>query len=754
MTIKSIRIKNILSFNDCVINEFSDFNCIIGQNNVGKSNFLKIIQFFYAKLNGEAVIPPPLNSNYTSKGSITITYDTRRLEEVIKSKKTKSSYQKHIYSTLFKDDNINESFLAYKRIIRGEFSLTLTINSDGSVRWSDKDVNVIKIIARIYPFFFIDTRRINLYDWDKLWKTVSQLKFLNTKGIQTEQIIDFFDEKLSEKSSSYKEYVKIIGDLTKASPYDYQDLILNYIKVGLSGHKFNIDGHELNTQSDGTNSHRFIELFLSLIISLTRREFITPIIYIDEPELGLHPKLNEKLVYNIHELYRGFKKNSGSKKLGKYATPYPTVIMSTHSPNILKSIIRLFQGEREHYIFHFSLDMHRLTNVSLLNSRFKDKRFLNIFSDNEARLFFSEFILFVEGETELELFGNLELIKKFPFLNRVDVYKTNEVLLRAMNPRNSNASIPHLTIYDADKMVSYDIQTRQLILKTKEVNLFKIYDRFKFTPFFSQNFQHKKALSNIIKIHESKIEPDEKGTGLNSFNFPGFILRCNRILYKTERIHITPSTIEEVLICDASRKTLLKWLVHEMASSSNGVPYVGGKGDINRKINGFREKFHINNLDWIYTQVFTKNEYHGELSEENKDFISRLQILNARKILKLFYNKKTSILSRADQASILRLALNGKTHTLCSYKEVSEPSEINTTICSDAIEAVTAVKHQCLMKLPIGLGKTDGWVTSFLEFAIADIESRSNENLSFEQIFSSTFPHLHDILKKISISIA
>lgn len=167
-----------------------------------------------------------------------------------------------------------------------------------------------------------------------------------------------------------------------------------------------------------------------------------------------------------------------------------------------------------------------------------------------------------------------------------------------------------------------------------------------------------------------------------------------------------------------------------MVSSSNGVPYVGGKGDINRKINGFREIFHINNLDWIYTQIFTKNEYHGELSEENKDFISRLQILNARKILKLFYNKKKSILSRADQASILRLALNGKTHTLCSYKEVSEPSEINTTICSDAIEAVTAVKHQCLMKLPIGLGKTDGWVTSFLEFAIADIESRSNENLS------------------------
>lgn len=316
--------------------------------------------------------------------------------------------------------------------------------------------------------------------------------------MKTEQIINFFDEKLSGKSNSYKDYVKIIGDLTKASPYDYQDLVLNYIKVGLSGHKFNIDGYELNTQSDGTNSHRFIELFLSLIISLTRREFITPIVYIDEPELGLHPKLNERLIHNIHSLYRSFKKNNTKKQLGKYATPYPTVIMSTHSPNILKAIIRLFKDEREHNIFHFTLNEKRITHVSLLNSRFKDKRFLNIFSDNEARLFFSEFILFVEGETELELFGNLELINKFPFLNRVDVYKTNEVLLKAMNPRNSNASIPHLTIYDADKMVSYDFSDKKFRLKTKEVNLFEIYKNMRFAPFFSPDYHNKRVLSNII----------------------------------------------------------------------------------------------------------------------------------------------------------------------------------------------------------------------------------------------------------------
>lgn len=753
MSLKHIRIKNILSFEDCSINSFSDFNCIIGQNNVGKSNFLKIIQFFYSKLNSESVIPPSLNSNYSSKGSITMVYDTTRLEEVIKSRKTKSSYQKHIYSTLFKDDNIDDFFMVNKRIIRGEFSLTLTINNDGSVRWSDKDKNVLKVIARIYPFFFVDTRRINLYDWDKLWNTVSQLKFLNTKSLKTEQIINFFDEKLSGKSNSYKDYVKIIGDLTKASPYDYQDLVLNYIKVGLSGHKFNIDGYELNTQSDGTNSHRFIELFLSLIISLTRREFITPIVYIDEPELGLHPKLNERLIHNIHSLYRGFKKNNTKKQLGKYATPYPTVIMSTHSPNILKSIIRLFKDEREHNIFHFTLNEKRITHVSLLNSRFKDKRFLNIFSDNEARLFFSEFILFVEGETELELFGNLELINKFPFLNRVDVYKTNEVLLKAMNPRNSNASIPHLTIYDADKMVSYDFSDKKFRLKTKEVNLFEIYKNMGFAPFFSPHYHNKRVLSNIIKIHEITIEYDNKGIGFKKLSFLDFISRCNRVLYKTDRIHITPSTVEEVLICDSARKIIMRWLIHEISSLSEGTLYIGGKGDVNKKLDRWRTRLNKDRIDWIYSNVFTPYEFTGELTQENKAFIKKLQILNSKYILKLFY-KINSPLTRQDQTTILRLALNGKTHTLYSYKESQEPHDPNNPICQEVIESIDIIRNQLLKKLSFGLGKTGGWVTSFLEFCIEDIEARADSDESFEEIFTSTFPHLHDILKKISISIA
>ncbi|EFM3268558.1 ATP-binding protein, partial [Escherichia coli] len=63
MAIYSIRIKNLLSFDDAFISEIKDINCIVGKNNVGKSNLLKIIKYFYAKLNNERSLPPELHSN-------------------------------------------------------------------------------------------------------------------------------------------------------------------------------------------------------------------------------------------------------------------------------------------------------------------------------------------------------------------------------------------------------------------------------------------------------------------------------------------------------------------------------------------------------------------------------------------------------------------------------------------------------------------------------------------------------------------
>ena len=170
MGIKSIRIKNLLSFDYVLINEIKDINCIIGQNNAGKSNLLSLINYFYDKLEGKQVIPPKFFSSYSTLGTISITFDTTRLRQVVTSKQD-NPYLKHIYNVFFKDEprKIVNMFsmmipcIGRERDKQSLFELTLTINSDDSIGWSNDNKDVREILSRVFPFFAIETRRIDLY---------------------------------------------------------------------------------------------------------------------------------------------------------------------------------------------------------------------------------------------------------------------------------------------------------------------------------------------------------------------------------------------------------------------------------------------------------------------------------------------------------------------------------------------------------------------------------------------------------------
>ena len=52
--------------------------------------------------------------------------------------------------------------------------------------------------------------------------------------------------------------------------------------------------------------------------------------------LGCTQKEMEKLVVDLHKVYNSYKNRGYERDLGKYKTPNPTMIFSTHSPNIVK----------------------------------------------------------------------------------------------------------------------------------------------------------------------------------------------------------------------------------------------------------------------------------------------------------------------------------------------------------------------------------------------------------------------------------
>ncbi len=662
MGIKSIKINNLLSFNHIIISDIKDINCIVGKNNVGKSNLLKLLKYFYNKLEGERHLPPKLNSNYSTFGTITITYDVSRIYKIVTSKSNKTKFFKHIYSTIFKN-NFNHD----------TFELTLKIHSNDSSEWSTCNYEVLRIINYLFPFFDIETRHINLYDWNKLWLIVSKLKSFNVNAINNEDIKEFFDKKISGNSGSYSEYIDKIHKITKTGKYNYREKILNYVKAGLKGQTFLIEDNVLETQSDGTNSHRFIEIALELLITLSRRDYISPTIYIDEPEIGLHPKKSEELIYKLYDVYFSFKKTKEEKEKTKYKTPYPKIIFVTHSPNIVKEIIKLFDTEQQ--ILHFSKNNKNHTIIQKMNSNYEDKRFLNIFSDNEARLFFSNFILFVEGASEREVFSNSKLIEKFKnskgnkFLQNIDVYETNDLVLKYINPSYANTSIPYLVIYDADKFLQIDIDKKKLSFIKKIINIESYLTIYKNSYIGSKYKLIYIFLKQLVEWQKSlDLELSNNLLFVNNFMYNLLIKYLNEHFLKKENYLLNRTTIEEVLINENSFKLFTKWIYFESITKQYNILTIP---KINRKK---IKKIKINILKEF--KIFIKENFENE-----KELIA---------IVILIFGGKT-------QTTITKSTDN--------YKFLDEKYK-------DFIKKITDY-FLCNLGLSTSIGKTSGWITKF-----------------------------------------
>ena len=714
MSIRSIRIKNLLSFDELYIENFQDINCIVGKNNVGKSNLLKLIRFFYNKLDGKRELPPTLNSNYSSFGTIEITFDTTRIKSIVTSPKNKekSKYFKHIYNTLFKDQENNSFKEWYFQIDLKKFSfytLTLQINSDDSTKWLNTNDDILKVINYLYPFFEIEARHLDLYDWTKLWHIVSRLKSFDVDKIKRDEIIDLFNKKISLKSNNYKDYIAQIEKITQTDKYSYREKVLNYIKAGLQGQTFLINEQSLEIQSDGTNAHKFIEIALELLITLSRREYISPTIYIDEPELGLHPKRNEELIYKLYDVYNKFKQVKDIQEKGKQKTPYPKIIFATHSPNIVKEVIKLFDENQQ--ILYFSKDKNENTKVQKMNSTYEDKRFLNIFSDNEARLFFSNFILFVEGATELEIFSNKQLINKFlnkkeeKFLRFIDIYKMNDVTTKYINPSYANTSIPYLILYDADKFINIDFLTNKLTFKKEIINLNEYITKYQKSYFGSKNYDKFCSLKLLQYFDSKDLNFDSKKLYITNINYYDEIVKnINDNFAHSENYHFNYTTIERVLINDKSINLLLKWLF---------------------------SRFKLN-LKKSYNEKTPTKVVNKIKSQKLKEWIA------FRRFIRKNFTEKEKII-------LFNLIFGGKTETSIATF-TNNYSNLESTYRKNLEE----IKKTYFKKLNLNdlLGKTSGWTTSFLNFAIDEIE-KTRGNKSFREEFKIYFEELYDIITYI-----
>ena len=482
MSLQRIKIENYKSIKHCDIS-VSELNLLIGGNGTGKTNVLEAVDYFYNNISSTNIKENiyDFNNQYSNCVKIALFFDLEHFVRIAK-RNTDSAFR-FLDETRdqIKYSNYYKSILALTKKSKGNiFLVELTQIKGKGVMWncSYEERNIIK---SLYPLFSVDTRNLDITQWSYIWDILAEIgKVSNHERTAMEQSINELIEKngeLSKKIQGIKEIFNSANvDVKKLTSKEFAKLLTN---IYFTGENIQQKGKQLDYFSSGTNSIKYIELLLKSIEELSKTKMKEPIVLLDEPEISLHPNYVDELSYSISEI-----------------SPKFNIIISTHSARLIKNLI--VSSEK---VILYSVKL-RETHTFLE----KMKKFPQYSPDSKYRVtddhvnsYFARSILFVEGETELELFANPYLKLLFPKLKKVDVFHamSQEPELNIMNPKKAKTNIPYICLIDMDKALQYDTQSRKFKLDSK---------------YFDENikerllFRNKKQSSTYLYHQRKRIE--------------------------------------------------------------------------------------------------------------------------------------------------------------------------------------------------------------------------------------------------------
>lgn len=440
MPLVRVKIENFKSIESCDI-ALSELNLLLGENGTGKTSILEAIRYFYDNLTKTSQSDSVFNQNnkFSNEVRITLFFDMSFFEKISKSnfdvsywdegEKTDRKYVGY-YKTILS--------LAAKRKSK-ILPITLSQVKGHRIRW-DYSFEERFIIKSLFPVYFLDTRNLDITKWHFLWEALGELgkaSHEERKSIESgiHDVINRSNE-VSHKLSSISNVFDAADVSIKRNTS--KEFAKNLSRLFFSGDQIYQSGKKLDYYSPGTNSVKYIELVLRVIEEISKTKLKEPIVLLDEPEIGLHPLYMDELSEAIVD-----------------SCQKTRILLSTHSSRLTKNLI--------------TSDSHtQLYNVKLINKQscIQKMRLFPHYSpeskyrvtDDHINSYFSRAILFVEGETELELFANPYLKALFPQLKYIDVFKamSESPVLNIMNPSKAQSHIPYLCLIDLDKIFSYN----------------------------------------------------------------------------------------------------------------------------------------------------------------------------------------------------------------------------------------------------------------------------------------------------------
>lgn len=375
------------------------------------------------------------------------------------------------------------------------------------------------------------------------------------------------------------------------------------------------------------NSYTFMSLYINLILKLFENKYLSnPLIMLDEPELHLHLK-------RIEEFVRGI------KQYKRYTTT--KWIFATHSPSFAKNIIL----ENEKYeIFHVTnTPIFNRTQINRING-FKQKKY-KLLSDNEAKLFFSEACLFVEGETELEIFKNEYLCTLFPELLTIDIYSFDgkDDKLKLVNPNDRKSKIKYLVLIDMDKILNYSPKAKKFsIAGNAYLNVIKNKclvnrEKYHYTKKFNDTFRVRNRISDKLKL--TTFEIDSTGLCIKQNEERVELVDLMKKYYAQYNFMPLETTIEGAIINSANYQLFYEWIKEYNWEDSKFESLYSSLQTDNQKTSLLRVIF-FGKTDWLSGEK--EDRKANQISEFAKKFKIIKEIRNDLKKSNLDFDDKTS----------------------------------------------------------------------------------------------------------------
>ncbi|MFV9567115.1 ATP-dependent nuclease [Thermoanaerobacter mathranii] len=402
MKIIGLQIKNFRNLDDVKMLLHPDINFLVGENDLGKSNFLDMLDIIF---NGRRF----KEDDFFDKEKPIEIQITLGLDDI----------EKGIFGDLFDPQNSDVINIMIRQETPDEDIRYFHRESEEEIHYSDfRCVNFIKYDSLRSPkeeLTFYRGKGVGKflnYLVEKFFKNMEQ-NILDIEDFikkdQIDQIVSYINQKL-EKLKTFKKFGIVTSIEGEAKSLIYRLLTMK-------------DSKGLDIQKMGYGVQFLTLVILSImekimylledkrrqkcVYSLREKEnvqnYISLILGLDEPEIHLHPYMQRSLIKYIYSILLNENAEFSSllKELFNIDKILGQAIIVTHSPNILlndyRQIVRFypFQG--------YSIKIKSGVEIKL-NSQEEKHLLMNFPYIKEA--FFSKCVIVVEGETE---FGALPI---------------------------------------------------------------------------------------------------------------------------------------------------------------------------------------------------------------------------------------------------------------------------------------------------------------------------------------------------------